>query len=54
MRYVNCLIFSYVGAECSFLCRIFLKKLTYPGAQAPHGMVQLSPDNGLPGWDRIA
>ena len=54
MRYVNCLNFSYVGAECSFLCRIFLKKLTYPGAQAPHGMVQLSPDNGLPGWDRIA
>lgn len=54
MRYVNSLIFSYVGAECSFLCRIFLKKLTYPGAQAPHGMVQLSPDNGLPGWDRIA
>lgn len=27
---------------------------TYPGAQAPRGMVQLSPDNGLPGWDRIA
>lgn len=27
---------------------------TYPGAQGPHGMVQLSPDNGLPGWDRIA
>ena len=27
---------------------------TYPGAQYPHGMVQLSPDNGLPGWDRIA
>ena len=26
---------------------------TYPGAQAPFGMVQLSPDNGLPGWDRI-
>ena len=26
----------------------------YPGAQAPSGMVQLSPDNGLPGWDRIA
>ena len=25
---------------------------TYPGAQAPYGMVQLSPDNGLPGWDR--
>ena len=22
---------------------------TYPGAQAPFGMVQLSPDNGLPG-----
>lgn len=27
---------------------------TYPGAQMPFGMVQLSPDNGLPGWDRIA
>ena len=27
---------------------------TYPGAQVPFGMVQLSPDNGLPGWDRIA
>lgn len=27
---------------------------TYPGAQAPFGMVQLSPDNGIPGWDRIA
>ena len=26
----------------------------YPGAQVPFGMVQLSPDNGLPGWDRIA
>ena len=26
----------------------------YPGAQAPFGMIQLSPDNGLPGWDRIA
>ena len=27
---------------------------TYPGAQAQFGMVQLSPDNGLPGWDRIS
>ena len=27
---------------------------TYPGAQALFGMVQLSPDNGLPGWDRIS
>lgn len=27
---------------------------TYPGASVPFGMVQLSPDNGLPGWDRIA
>ncbi len=26
---------------------------TYPGAQAPFGGVQLSPDNGIPGWDRI-
>ena len=27
---------------------------TYPGAQVPFGMVQLSPDTGLPGWDRIS
>lgn len=27
---------------------------TYPGAQVSFGMVQLSPDNGLPGWDRIS
>ena len=27
---------------------------TYPGAQVPFGMVQLSPDNGLPGWARIS
>ncbi len=27
---------------------------TYPGAQLPFGAVQLSPDNGLPGWDRIS
>jgi predicted alpha-1,2-mannosidase len=27
---------------------------TYPGATVPFGMVQLSPDIGLPGWDRIA
>ena len=27
---------------------------TYPGAQVPFGMVQLSPDNGFSGWDRIA
>ena len=26
---------------------------TYPGAQVPFGMVQLSPDNGLPGWVRL-
>lgn len=26
----------------------------YPGVSAPFGMVQLSPDNGLAGWDRIA
>ncbi len=24
---------------------------TYPGATLPHGMVQLSPDNGTEGWD---
>lgn len=27
---------------------------TYPGSVVPFGMVQLSPDNGVPGWDRIA
>ncbi|TYP97401.1 putative alpha-1,2-mannosidase [Tenacibaculum adriaticum] len=27
---------------------------TYPGASVPFGMVQLSPDIGIPGWDRIA
>ncbi|BDD05460.1 GH92 family glycosyl hydrolase [Aureibacter tunicatorum] len=27
---------------------------TYPGATVPHGMVQLSPDNGTSGWDRIS
>ena len=27
---------------------------TYPGATIPYGMVQLSPDIGTPGWDRIA
>lgn len=27
---------------------------TYPGAQTPFGAVQLSPDNGSGGWDRIA
>ena len=26
----------------------------YPGAQVPFGMVQLNPDNGVPGWDWIA
>ena len=26
----------------------------YPGPSAPFGMVQLSPDNGIGGWDRIA
>ncbi|MCF7567840.1 GH92 family glycosyl hydrolase [Sabulilitoribacter arenilitoris] len=27
---------------------------TYPGSTVPFGMVQLSPDIGIPGWDRIA
>jgi predicted alpha-1,2-mannosidase len=41
-KYVNPLIGTLGGGN------------TYPGAQAPHGLVQLSPDNGTPGWDRIA
>jgi predicted alpha-1,2-mannosidase len=27
---------------------------TYPGASLPFGMVQLSPDNGIGGWDEIS
>ncbi|SKB45901.1 alpha-1,2-mannosidase, putative [Salegentibacter holothuriorum] len=27
---------------------------TYPGATVPYGMLQLSPDNGIGGWDRIS
>lgn len=27
---------------------------TYPGTTTPFGMVQLSPDIGIPGWDRIS
>ncbi len=27
---------------------------TYPGATVPFGMVQLSPDNGISGWDEIS
>lgn len=27
---------------------------TYPGATVPFGMVQMSPDNGIPGWDEIS
>jgi predicted alpha-1,2-mannosidase len=27
---------------------------TYPGAQVPFGMVQLSPDNGVSGWDWVS
>jgi len=27
---------------------------TYPGAQLPFGMVQLSPDNGVSGWDWVS
>ncbi|MCB0584446.1 MAG: GH92 family glycosyl hydrolase [Phaeodactylibacter sp.] len=30
------------------------KGKTYPGATAPNGMVQLSPDNGRNGWDWIS
>lgn len=30
------------------------KGKTYPGATAPYGMVQLSPDNGRAGWDWIS
>ncbi|WP_430814344.1 GH92 family glycosyl hydrolase [Carboxylicivirga sp. RSCT41] len=27
---------------------------TYPGSSVPFGMIQLSPDHGIGGWDRIA
>lgn len=30
------------------------KGKTYPGATVPHGMIQLSPDNGRNGWDWIS
>ena len=30
------------------------KGKTFPGATVPHGMVQLSPDNGRSGWDWIS
>lgn len=44
---------DYAGIVNPFIGTDFTGN-TYPGAQAPFGMVQLSPDNGLPGWDRIA
>jgi len=44
---------SYVKAVNPFIGTDFTGN-TYPGAQSPFGMVQLSPDNGLPGWDRIS
>ena len=51
-----------VGCEECVLYRVreplyrysILLETPSPGAQAPFGMVQLSPDNGLPGWDRIS
>ena len=60
------LIITALFSACSFLNKADYASLVnpligtdykgnvYPGAQAPFGMVQLSPDNGLPGWDRIA
>lgn len=44
---------DYTGLVNPFIGTDFTGN-TYPGAQAPFGMVQLSPDNGLPGWDRIS
>ena len=44
---------DYVSSVNPFIGTDFTGN-TYPGAQVPFGMVQLSPDNGLPGWDRIA
>ena len=41
-QYVN----PFIGTD--------FKGNTYPGAQVPFGMVQLSPDNGTPGWDWIS
>lgn len=44
---------SYAASVNPFIGTDFMGN-TYPGAQVPFGMVQLSPDNGLPGWDRIS
>lgn len=62
-------IIFLIGISCSKKEKLLEKKLTsfvntfigtdgpgntYPGATVPFGMVQLSPDIGIPGWDRIA
>lgn len=59
--FIALLLALTTGAEAQRLCERVNPFIgtdftgnTYPGAQVPFGMVQLSPDNGLPGWDRIA
>ena len=62
-------VFAFIGISCSNKTEPSENKLTsyvntfigtdgpgntYPGATVPYGMVQLSPDIGIPGWDRIS
>ncbi|WP_117882976.1 GH92 family glycosyl hydrolase [Aureibaculum luteum] len=65
---ISC-VFAFIGISCSNKTEPSENKLTsyvntfigtdgpgntYPGATVPYGMVQLSPDIGIPGWDRIS
>ncbi|MEO6583824.1 MAG: GH92 family glycosyl hydrolase [Ferruginibacter sp.] len=56
---VTCLIFWFFSANAQQNFAQYVNPFigtgghghTYPGAQVPHGMVQLSPDTRLDGWD---
>lgn len=62
MRKIVCVCFSYFLSIALFAQNNYVKYVnpfigtgghghTYPGAVMPHGMVQLSPDTRLEGWD---
>lgn len=63
MRIYRCLLLTLIFVPSLLFAQINYSKLvnpfigtgghghTYPGATAPHGMVQLSPDTRLEGWD---